>query len=65
MQCLHHSEPPYHCMPPLPLPRTLKREGFNGFLMGEPHSISADGLLYMAFIRRGMRCYYYGLIAPR
>lgn len=31
-------------------------------LMGEPHSSDAQGLLYMAFVRHGLRHYYYGLV---
>lgn len=49
-------------MPPYSLPRDLRRDGHKGFLMGEPHSSDAQGLLYMAFVRHGLRHYYYGLV---
>ena len=52
-----------NCMPPYRLPRDLRRDGHaSGFLMGEPHSSDAQGLLYMAFVRHGLRHYYYGLV---
>lgn len=52
-----------NCMPPYSLPRDLRRDGHTkGFLMGEPSSSDAHGLLYMAFVRHGLRCYYYGLV---
>lgn len=52
----------YNCLPPYSLPRDLRRDGHKGFLMGEPHSSDAQGLLYMAFVRHGLRHYYYGLV---
>lgn len=52
-----------NCMPPYSLPRDLRRDGHTkGFLMGEPSSSDAHGLLYMAFVRHGLRHYYYGLV---
>lgn len=52
-----------NCMPPYSLPRYLRRDGHTkGFLMGEPTSSDAQGLLYMAFVRHGLRHYYYGLV---
>lgn len=51
-----------NALPPLPLPHDLKRAGFKGFCMGEPHSHTAAGPQYMAFVRRGLRYYYYGLV---
>lgn len=52
-----------NCMPPYKLPHALRSDGHTkGFLMGEPSSSDAKGLLYMAFIRHGLRYYYYGLV---
>lgn len=51
-----------NCMPPYKLPQALRRDGHKGFLMGEPTSSDAQGLLYMAFVRHGLRHYYYGLV---
>lgn len=51
-----------NCMPPYKLPRGMRHDGHKGFLMGEPTSSDAQGLLYMAFVREGLRHYYYGLV---
>lgn len=52
----------FNALPHLPLPHDLKRSGLTGFCMGEPYSHTADGAQYMAFVRRGLRYYYYGLV---
>lgn len=49
------------CVPPLSLPKELRKIGFSGFLMGEPHSCNSKGQLYMAFVRANGHYYYYGL----
>lgn len=51
-----------NCMPPYSLPRDMRRDGHKGFLMGEPTSSDAQGLLYMAFVRHGLQHFYYGLV---
>lgn len=52
-----------NCMPPYSLPRDLRRDGHTkGFLMSEPYSSDAHGLLYMAFVRHGLQHFYYGLV---
>ena len=49
-------------VPPLSLPRSLRKVGFSGFLMGEPYSCNEKGPVYMAFIRANGHFFYYGLV---
>ncbi len=52
----------FNVLPPYSLPRDLRKVGYNGFLMGEPHSSDSNGTLYMAFVRHGLQHFYYGLV---
>lgn len=66
----------FNCMPPRYLSSNEAAKAFNahgisicaGFLMGEPHSIDKDGLLFLAFgmnhSKEGKRYYYLGLSRP-
>lgn len=49
-------------LPPLPLPKKLKKQGFSGFLMGEPDSHNDSGPVHMAFVRANGHFYYYGKV---
>lgn len=65
-----------NCMPPKTLPRGKAEQALQdyripvhaGFLMGEPHSASKDGQLYLAFgmndYGKGKHYYYLGLSLP-
>jgi hypothetical protein len=64
-----------NCMPPKTLPRGKAEQALQdyripvhaGFLMGEPHSASKDGQLYLAFVerlRKGKHYYYLWLSLP-
>lgn len=65
-----------NCLPPKSLPRGKARQALQdynipvhaGFLMGEPHSASPDGQLYLAFgmndYGKGKHYYYLGLSLP-
>lgn len=65
-----------NCMPPKTLPRDKAAQALEayripvhaGFLMGEPHSDSKDGNLYLAFgmndYGKGKHYYYLGLSLP-
>lgn len=65
-----------NCMPPKNLPRGKARQALQdyripvhaGFLMGEPHSTSPEGELYLAFgmnnYGKGEHYYYLGLARP-
>lgn len=53
------------CMPPLGLPAVpATRDYDRGFLVGEPTDFDpvTHRLRYMAFAKRGGRCYYLGLL---
>ena len=66
----------FNCIPPKNLPRDKARQALQdyrvpvhaGFLMGEPHSTSPDGELYLAFgmndYGKGAHYYYLGLALP-
>ena len=49
-------------VPPLSLPRSLRKIGFSGFLMGEPYDCNERGPVYMAFVRANGHFFYHGLV---
>ena len=50
----------YECLPPLPLPKAKRAEGFKGFMVSEPYAHRNGRAVYAAFGRKEGRFFFLG-----